>query len=159
MKEMFELLAALGLVAVLMIIASGIVGASFKFWIDLLSDGDFSRQIEGNLQNIKGRGTTDADYRLFFGELPGRYEIVNRFSMLLYEHEIEAIQEYNPKDWNNYPDVTPPEGVLMRVEFVYDGILRRNCAIFENGAWYIAADRKALYDFTIDNVKRYRPWE
>ena len=79
--------------------------------------------------------------------------------LYIFESELEQIQEYNPKDWNNYPDVTPPEGVLMRVEFVYDGILRRNCAIFENGAWYIAADRKALYDFTIDNVKRYRPWE
>lgn len=127
--------------------------------LDSISDGDFSRQIECNLRYIKGRGTTDADYRLFFGELSGRYEMVNRFSMLLYEHEIEVFEEYDPNDWNNYPDVTPPEGVLMRVEFIYDGILRRNCAIFENGAWYIAADRKALYDFTIDNVKRYRPWE
>ena len=80
-------------------------------------------------------------------------------SIMLTSQDIEPFSKYNPKDWNNYPDVTPPEGVLMRVEFIYDGILRRNCAIFENGAWYIAADRKALYDFTIDNVKRYRPWE
>lgn len=42
--------------------------------LDAISDGDFSRQIEGNLQNIKGRGTTDADYRLFFGELPEPYK-------------------------------------------------------------------------------------
>lgn len=42
--------------------------------LDAISDGDFSRQIECNLRYIKGRGTTDADYRLFFGELPGRYE-------------------------------------------------------------------------------------
>ena len=127
--------------------------------LDEISDGDFSRQIEGNLQNIKGRGTTDADYRLFFGELPGRYEIVNRFSMLLYEHEIEVFEEYDPNDWNNYPDVTPPEGVLMRVEFVYDGRFCRNCAIFENGAWRLTIDGEASYDITLDNVERYRPWE
>ena len=128
--------------------------------LDAISDGDFSRQIEGHLQNIKGRGTTDADYRLFFGELPGRYEIVNRFSMLLYEHEIEVFEEYDPNNWNNYPDVTPPEGVLMRVEFIYVGILRRNCAIFENGAWHITAEGKADYDhLTLDDVKRFRPWE
>lgn len=128
--------------------------------LDAISDGDFSRQIEGNLQNIRGRGTTDADYRLFFGELPGRYEIVNRFSMLLYEHEIEVFEEYDPNNWNNYTDVTPPEGVLMRVEFIYVGILRRNCAIFENGAWHITAEGKADYDhLTLDDVKRFRPWE
>lgn len=80
-----------------------------------------------------------------------------RFIVVLHKEDFEAV--YDPDNWNNYPEVMPPEGVLMRVEFVYDGILRRNCAIFENGAWYIAADRKALYDFTIDNVKRYRPWE
>lgn len=128
--------------------------------LDAISDGDFSRQIEGHLQHIKGRGTTDADYRLFFGELPGRYEIVNRFSMLLYEHEIEVFEEYDPNDWNSYPDVTPPEGVLMRVEFEFEGILRRNCAIFENGAWYLTAEGKADYDrLTLDDVKRFRPWE
>ena len=88
--------------------------AELQRHLDAISDGDFSRQIEGHLQNIKGRGTTDADYRLFFGELPGRYEIVNRFSMLLYEHEIEVFEEYDPNDWNVYPDVTPPEGVMMR---------------------------------------------
>lgn len=128
--------------------------------LDAISDGDFSRQIEGHLQHIKGRGTTDADYRLFFGELPGRYEIVNRFSMLLYEHEIEVFEEYDPNDWNTFPDVTPPEGVLMRVEFIYVGILRRNCAIFENGAWHITAEGEADYDhLTLDDVKRFRPWE
>ena len=36
MKYLIEILAALGFVAFLMIFATGIVGASFKFWIDLL---------------------------------------------------------------------------------------------------------------------------
>ena len=143
--------------------------AALQKKLDEISDGDFSRQIEGNLQNIKGRGTTDADYRLFFGELPGRYEIVNRFSMLLYEHEIEVFEEYNPNDWNNFPDVTPPEGVLMRVEARYgfddSGATYRTCAIFENGAWRSESDGKAaidhngFYDVTLDDVKRFRPWE
>lgn len=37
MKDLIEILAALGLVAFLMIVATGIIGASFKFWIDLFS--------------------------------------------------------------------------------------------------------------------------
>lgn len=126
--------------------------------LDEISDGDFSRQIEGNLQNIKGRGTTDADYRLFFGELPGRYEIVNRFSMLLYEHEIEVIPEYDPNAWNDYPYVKPPEDVLMLVECVDD------CGkIFKTCAEYIGDGHGAYYwrnEYEIDvPVKRFRPLE
>ena len=36
MKDLIEILAALGFVALLMIVVMGIIGASFKFWIDLL---------------------------------------------------------------------------------------------------------------------------
>lgn len=127
--------------------------------LDAISNGDFSHRLQNELQDIRGNGTTDADYRIFFGFMSGRAELVNRFSMLLYEHEIEVIQEYNPNERNAYPEVTPPEGGLMRVEFVYDGIIRRSCAIFENGAWRITADGKAEYDITLDDVKRFRPWE
>lgn len=128
--------------------------------LDEISDGDFSRQIEGNLQNIKGRGTTDADYRLFFGELSGRYEIVNRFSMLLYEHEIEVFEEYDPNDWNVFPDVTPPEGVWMRTEHRDEtdppGIIRKVGAVFQDGAWRNSTGE--AYPSYI-SIKRFRPWE
>lgn len=48
--------------------------------LDSISDGDFSRQIECNLRYIKGRGTTDADYRLFFWRTA--WSIRNRKSVL-----------------------------------------------------------------------------
>lgn len=128
--------------------------------LDEISNGDFSRQIEGNLQNIKGRGTTDADYRLFFGELPGRYEIVNRFSMLLYEHEVEVFEEYDPNDWNVFPDVTPPEGVWMRTEHRDEtdppGIIRKVGAVFQDGTWRNSTGE--AYPSYI-SIKRFRPWE
>ena len=129
--------------------------------LDAISEGDFSIRFSRFLPISIQKDT--AIYFVFgrmqregFADGFGNFR---RFQICLLGDELEAQPEYNPDDWNNYPDVTPPEGILMRIEFVYDGILRRNCAIFENGAWYIAADRKALYDFTIDNVKRYRPWE
>lgn len=137
--------------------------------LDEISDGDFSLQLEEHLQDIKCNGITDADYRVFFGELSGQAEMVNRFSMLLYEHEVEQIKEYDPNDWNNYPEVTPPEGVLMRIEAEYDicplGSTFRTCAIFEDGAWRsesngkAAIDSNGCYDDTFDRVKRFRPWE
>lgn len=135
--------------------------------LDAISDGDFSRQIEGNLQNIKGRGTTDADYRLFFGELPGRYEIVNRFSMLLYEHEIEVFEEYDPNDWNVYPDVTPPEGVMMRCIIKTPGrnldgpepelpkICARTSGVWDGRRWQFFGYGSLCEGSTVE----YRTWE
>lgn len=102
------------------------------------------------------------DEEYVFVRLPAPDDVgdfVSLWKVALRKSDIEIENPYDPNGWNDFPEVQPPEGVLMRVEFIYDGILRRNCAIFENGEWYIAADRKALYDFTIDNVKRYRPWE
>ena len=127
--------------------------------LDEISDGDFSRQIEGNLQSLRGYGMSDADYRLFFGELSSRYEIVNRFSMLLYENEIEVFEEYNPNDWNNFPEVTPPDGVLIRVE-TEGG--RKFCGYYhtfaEGGCWCYE-DGTVCPEAISKSVKRYRPLE
>ena len=75
--------------------------------------------------------------------------------------ELEEVPEYNHHAWNNYPEVTPPEGVLMRVEIDSNGILLRNCAIFSGADWRITSDGSAVYadGYTLDNVKRFRPWE
>lgn len=135
--------------------------------LDAISDGDFSRQIEGHLQHIKGRGTTDADYRLFFGELPGRYEIVNRFSMLLYEHEIEVFEEYAPNDWNSYPEVTPPEGVMMRCIIKTPGrnldgpepelpkICARTSGVWDGRRWHFFGHGDLREGCTVE----FRTWE
>lgn len=127
--------------------------------LDAISNGDFSHRLQNELQDIRGNGTTDADYRIFFGFMSGRAELVNRFSMLLYEHEIEAIQEYNPNDWNNFPEVQPPEGVLMRVE-TEGG--RKFCGYYhtfaEGGCWCYE-DGTVCPEALSKSVERYRPWE
>ena len=79
--------------------------------------------------------------------------------LLFRTDELEEVSEYNPKAWNEYPAVKPPEGVLMRVEFIFDGILRRNCSTFEKGAWRITKSDDPSYDITLDGVTRFRPWE
>lgn len=117
-------------------------------------------EISGGYFSDAMKGITIDGFKVFPNPIPFRLGDDGPVAAIqLLSKDIEPYIEYDPNDWNPYPEVMPPEGVLMRVEFIYDGILRRNCAIFENEAWYIAADRKALYDFTIDNVKRFRPWE
>ena len=74
---------------------------------------------------------------------------------------IDFEEVYDPHAWNDYPEMMPPEGVLMRVENVSNGILHRSCAIFGGANWHLTADGHAVYSegFTLDNVKRFRPWE
>ena len=74
---------------------------------------------------------------------------------------IEFEEVYDPNAWNDYPAITPPEYVLMRVEREWC----RTCAIFEQGKWRseengkAAIDSNGYYDNTFYDVKRFRPWE
>lgn len=34
--------------------------------------------------------------------------------------ELEEIPEYNPKDWNDFPKITPPHNVTMQIEYDRD---------------------------------------
>lgn len=115
--------------------------------LDELSNGAFSEMLKTMGKFLAKKPATNVQ----LGE--------SRFTVTLFKEDFEIAPEYTPNEWNSYPDVTPPEGVLMRVEFEFEGILRRNCAIFENGAWRITENGKASYAVTLDDVKRYRPWE
>lgn len=58
------------------------------------------------------------------------------YSVNVYPEEVETFAEYDPHAWNNFPEVKPPEGVLMRLEVVEaswdDGLEgERLCAIWE----------------------------
>lgn len=81
-------------------------------------------------------------------------------SIMLTDQDIELFWEYNPDDWNIYPEVKPPEGVWMRTEHRDEtdspGIIRKVGAVFQNGAWRNSTGE--AYPSHI-SVKRYRPWE
>lgn len=69
---------------------------------------------------------------------------------------IDKIEEYDASAWNSYPDVIPPEGELMRVEFnnLYGQVVRC-CAIFCFGKWV----NSTKHDVEVKDVFRFRPWE
>ena len=76
---------------------------------------------------------------------------------MLHKEDFEAV--YNSDDWNNYPEVTPPEGVLMRVE-TEGG--RKFCGYYhtfaEGGCWCYE-DGTVCPEAISKSVKRYRTWE
>lgn len=86
----------------------------------------------------------------------------SRFTVTIFKEDLEIAPEYNPHDWNIFPDVTPPEGVLMRVEIEYpDGDVSRTCAIFKDEVWWEAVNGEPIdEEVTLTGkVKRFRPWE
>lgn len=80
-------------------------------------------------------------------------------SVNLTKQDIEQFLEYNPNDWNAFPDVTPPEGVLMRVEA--EGV-RKFCGYyhtFAEGRCWCYEDGTVCPEAISKSVKRYRTWE
>lgn len=72
---------------------------------------------------------------------------------------IRMEEVYDPKSWNNYPEVTPPEGVLMRIEGQYakrPELEYYGALMYLEGAWHFA-DTVEIADNVI--VERFRPWD
>ena len=111
--------------------------------LDDLTNGEFSASLKGNIE------PTDY-YRRF------NVDGIGVISVMLNSSCLEERFDYDPRSWNPFPEVTPPEGVLMRVEFIWnDGSPGRCCGKLWNGVWVNSDD----LNLEIECVKRFRPWE
>lgn len=79
--------------------------------LDEITDGDFSRQLEEHQERI----LTGIQYQklatIWFCKSEGPCHALE-----ITPNMIEEALVYNPRAWNIYPDVEPPEGVWMRVQ-------------------------------------------
>lgn len=89
----------------------------------------------------------------------------DEWTLALPTADLEAIEEYDPTKWNEYPQVTPPEGVPMRIEYTVPLMTvfqRGGIAVFENGHWYECTPdgRHKISQFKNGRrVVRFRPWD
>ena len=117
--------------------------------LDALSDGDFSKRLQ-HANHDDGMIFVEFGEKL---ESPG-FDL-HRFNLAFFDDEVEEIHRYNPHGWNAFPEVQPPEGVLMRVECNQ----MKTCLVFENGKWrYPSGESFENYEFAFP-VKRFRPWD
>ena len=118
--------------------------------LDELSDGDFSARLHKERELIKDSFKKEPRLHvLWFGE-------GSQFSAALYADMLEEVREYDPHKWNNYPEVEPPEGVWMRVEW-RDGVVK-HLAVARYEAWgggkqFVWVSDKRI----IREVDRFRP--
>lgn len=117
--------------------------------LDALSDGDFSKRLQ-HANHDDGMIFVEFGEKL---ESPG-FDL-HRFNLAFFDDEVKEIHRYNLHGWNAFPEVEPPEGVLMRVECNQ----MKTCLVFENGKWrYPSGESFENYEFAFP-VKRFRPWD
>lgn len=121
--------------------------------LDALSDGDFSKRLQ-HANHDDGMIFVEFGEKL---ESPG-FDL-HRFNLAFFDDEVKEIHRYNPHGWNDFPEVEPPEGVLMRVE-CRDG--RKACAKYrlfiEGGSW-CDVNGGAWPEAYSQSVARFRPWD
>lgn len=117
--------------------------------LDALSDENrFSDHLQRECESVKKWGSTFI--QVFFGPVaePFGMSFTANFRLC----DIEEVREHDPTKWNNYPEVTPPEGALMRVEGEHAYAARY--VVDDVGGYWMSDD-----GFELDNVYRFRPWE
>jgi hypothetical protein len=120
--------------------------------LDAISGGAFSECLKVDLFFFE-----DGVTRINFGK---KFGYASQFSVLILKDELEELPEYNPDDWNHYPEVTPPENTWMRVIQCTQGWTRFTAAFYRDGKWCQELEIGGqLFRKPILGVWKFRPWE
>lgn len=85
--------------------------------------------------------------------------VLDDCELMFWMEELEDIPEYRTDKWNEYPKVTPPYNVMMRIE-LHNGLgFAGFYKHFLEGDLWCYADGVAMPKGYNDIVKRFRPWE
>ena len=117
--------------------------------LDALSNGDFSRQLASNKKRIFAELNFLKQMILWFRKSEGPFH-----ALMITPDMVEKVREYDPHKWNEYPEVTPPEGVWMRCETDVNAIQHkiRRVAKFDGREWRDSLSKQVV-------VHRFRPWD
>lgn len=134
----------------------------FQAQLDRLSRGDFSRRLD------EWNGDRSQELVNFsFGEETGNELFPRTFETAIRTADIEEVPDYDPSRWNEWPNVTPPAHVLMRVEILTERFDQntpeprggrprfRGCAKFDGHYW----DFRDMAHLSSGETVRFRPWE
>lgn len=117
--------------------------------LDALSNGDFSRQLASNKKRIFAELNFLKQMILWFRKSEGPLH-----ALMITPDMVEKVREYDPHNWNEYPEVTPPEGVWMRCETDVNAIEHkiRHIAKFDGREWRDYLSKQVV-------VHRFRSWD
>lgn len=127
--------------------------------LDEISNGDFSRVLKNaRFEFVDLQGADGKFVRVEFGRREIETESVyGVFSAIFRGWELEKAELYDPKKWNEWPTVEPPEGVWMRVVTSMGFGFK---ARFQFGDWLDNRNDIVGEKDGIDGeVCLFRPWE
>lgn len=123
--------------------------------LDELSHGAFSEMLKTMGRFLAQKPATNIQ----LGE--------SRFTITLFKEDFVIAPEYDPNDWNVFPDVTPPEGVMMRCIIKTPGrnldgpepelpkICARTSGVWDGRRWQFFGYGSLCEGSTVE----YRTWE
>lgn len=122
--------------------------------LDELSDGDFSRQLASNKKRIFAELNFLKQMTLWFRKSEGPFH-----ALVITPDMVEKVREYDPHGWNDFPEVEPPEGVLMRVECRDGRKASAKYRLFIEGGSWCDVNGGAWPESYSQSVARFRPWD
>lgn len=123
--------------------------------LDELSNGAFSEMLKSMGKFLASKPMVTVE----LGE--------SRFSVRLHKEDFESAPEYNPFGWNKWPDVTPPEKILMRCVIKTPGrnldtpepelpkVCARTSGFWNGRNWEFDGYGRLIDGSTVE----FRPWE
>lgn len=138
--------------------------------LDKISDGDFSRRFTDETR-VDNDSFTDKDgnewervpyYIVDFGPEVDEDGVSQKrcFRAVIFDYQIDPDwePEYDPEFWNSFPDVRPPSGDIMRLQFWDEKEEHRvfMAAYFDTYLWFDMDDKEI--DLTHATKIRFRPW-
>ena len=131
---------------------------AFQEKLDELTDGNFSGLIAETMSEDNGLSPhISVDCGEWINPHANERLAIYRFRVFFRKDEIEAVPVYDPKAWNDYPAVKPPEGIWMRLEFTGNGVRRGHRMMYSRGEWVDGATSIYMYNDVRD--ARFRPWD
>lgn len=133
--------------------------------LDEISGGDFTKKLEEQSDKMAEefkRYTYVFAFRIQFGE---KCIVSERFSFLVRCTEVERINEYDPNSWNKWSEVTPPEGIPLRVKIFHakDKELKnpiyRLCGFYHKDTDEIIYPSANMYENDQIGEILFMPWE
>lgn len=99
------------------------------------------KQIKEEILSLKERAPFTGDFNLKI-----------RFQ----DKDWEPVKEYDPNNWNNFPEVTPPKDIWMRVEGLKEDF---GCKARWDGEHWRSGLHQYSSDSIVTDVVCFRPWE
>ena len=123
--------------------------------LDAISNGDFSDRLQETVLDNASIVVVS------FGESPCEC-CKHRYVAIFKKEEIYEIPPYTPNRWNPYPEVTPPQGAMMRIKYhdttSEDRKVERGFAIFDCGQWVNDSGYPKFPNNPQNYVIWFRPW-